>query len=123
MRLHHKTLSQRGMTLLEVMVALAIFALAATSLMYALNQHVTTLSQLNSRFYASMVAENQRSLLILSHYSSLSSSGREEMANRQWFWKVSPLATSSDLLRAYEIRVSDSESGDAIVTVRGYAPN
>eukprot|EP00487_Bulimina_marginata_P001733 TRINITY_DN14098_c0_g1_i1.p1 TRINITY_DN14098_c0_g1~~TRINITY_DN14098_c0_g1_i1.p1 ORF type:complete len:103 (+),score=39.72 TRINITY_DN14098_c0_g1_i1:148-456(+) len=40
------TLGSRGMTLLEVLVALAIFATAAISVIRAVTQHINTLSYL-----------------------------------------------------------------------------
>ncbi|MDF5109509.1 type II secretion system minor pseudopilin GspI, partial [Vibrio parahaemolyticus] len=53
---HRRT---RGMTLLEVLVALAIFATAAISVIRSVSQHINTISYLEEKMFAAMVVDNQ----------------------------------------------------------------
>lgn len=68
------TLGSRGMTLLEVLVALAIFATAAISVIRAVTQHINTLSYLEEKTFAAMVVDNQMALVML-HPEKLKSAG------------------------------------------------
>ncbi|MGL5728054.1 MAG: type II secretion system minor pseudopilin GspI, partial [Plesiomonas sp.] len=56
---------KRGFTLLEVLVALAVFAVAALAVMQAASGHVRSLSLLEEKLFAGWVAENQQALLAL----------------------------------------------------------
>ncbi|MDG2881196.1 type II secretion system protein, partial [Vibrio parahaemolyticus] len=37
-----------------------------------------------------------------------------------WFWKVTPVATTQPLLKAFDVSVSVEKSASPIVTVRSY---
>ncbi len=54
-----------GMTLLEVLVALAIFATAAMSVIRAVSQHINTVGYLEQKMFAAMVADNQMAMVML----------------------------------------------------------
>lgn len=56
----------RGLTLLEVLVALAVFATAALSVMKAVSQHLNTLGYLEEKTFAAMVADNEMAKIRLS---------------------------------------------------------
>ena len=45
------------------------------------------------------------------------------MAGRQWFWTVTPIATSDSLLKAFDVSVATSKTSSPVVTVRSYVPN
>ncbi len=64
-RNNHSPYRSRGMTLLEVLVALAIFATAAISVIRAVTQHINTLSYLEEKTFAAMVVDNQMALVML----------------------------------------------------------
>lgn len=73
------TLGSRGMTLLEVLVALAIFATAAISVIRAVTQHINTLSYLEEKTFAAMVVDNQMALVML-HPEKL----KKRRAHKSW---------------------------------------
>ncbi len=113
--------AQRGMTLLEVMVALAIFATAALAVIQAVSQHVNSLNYLEEKTLASMVADNQMAAIYLQSSPNLNQKGQTQMANRTWYWQVSAVETSNDLLRAMDVSVSlNSDDSNPLVTVRSY---
>lgn len=113
---------QRGMTLLEVLVALAIFATAAISVIRAVSQHIDTIGYLEEKTFASMVADNHMAEVMLSG-NIKGRSGKEKLAGREWYWKVSPVDTSNSYLQSFDVSVADTEKGDPLITVRSYIAN
>ncbi|NVD05327.1 type II secretion system protein GspI [Vibrio sp. JPW-9-11-11] len=114
--------TERGFTLLEVLVALAIFATAAIATIRSVSQHINTLSFLEEKTFAAMVADNQMAKVVLAGSQPSQKKGREQLANRDWFWQVSPVPTTGDTLQAFDVKVATSEKGDPVVTVRSYVP-
>ncbi|WP_456296444.1 type II secretion system minor pseudopilin GspI [Vibrio sp. AK197] len=113
-------LSSRGMTLLEVLVALAIFATAAIAIIRSVSQHVNTLSYLEEKTFASMVADNRMALVMLSDGKVTAQKGKQSLAGQEWYWQVTPVKTASDLLQAFTVSVASSEKGTPIITVSSY---
>ncbi|WP_238132886.1 type II secretion system minor pseudopilin GspI [Vibrio cincinnatiensis] len=111
---------KRGFTLLEVLVALAIFSTAAISVIRAVTQHVNTISYLEEKTFAAMVADNQMAKVHLNAKSLAQREGREELAGRTWYWRVSPVKTSNSILAAFDVSVAAEAKGSPIVTVRSY---
>lgn len=111
---------ERGMTLLEVLVALAIFATAAISVIRAVTQHINTLSYLEEKTFAAMVVDNQMAMVMLHPEKLKKTQGTQKLAERDWFWTVTPVATSDNLLKAFDVSVATSKNASPIVTVRSY---
>jgi general secretion pathway protein I len=110
------------MTLLEVMIALAIFATAAISVVRSVSQHINTIAYLEEKTFAAMVADNRMALTQLSGAAGKAHSGKSELAGREWFWKVTPVATSADMIQAFDVSVSaEKAQQNPTVTVRSYA--
>ncbi|WP_394213052.1 type II secretion system minor pseudopilin GspI [Enterovibrio calviensis] len=118
MRMH------RGFTLIEVMVAMAVFAVAALAVLNATGQHVNTLGVLEEKTFASMVADNQLALFVLEgKVPSSEKNGSSEMAGRTWYWTIKPTATADNALRAVDVIVWQDESKrGSLVSVRTYVP-
>ncbi|PCE68336.1 type II secretion system minor pseudopilin GspI [Salinivibrio sp. YCSC6] len=114
--------TQHGMTLLEVLVAVAIFAVAALSVMKATGQHTRSLSRLEQKTLAAMVADNQLAEVVLSgKVPDKATQGTTEMAGQRWQWQLTPIATNTGPLRAMDLAVAAAESTDnPLVTVRTY---
>lgn len=100
---------KRAFTLLEVMVALAIFAIAALATMHVASVSLTNTTLLQEKMVAGWVADNQLALLYLmpARLRALPHSGQSDMAGEVWYWRSAPVATHSDLLQAVEVQVSD----------------
>lgn len=114
--------SHRGMTLLEVLVALAIFATASIAVIRSVTQHINTLSYLEEKMFASMVVDNQMANVYLGIHSYRSKKkGTQELAGQEWFWTVTPVSTTSDWLNAFDVSVSAEKDSQPILTVRSYA--
>ncbi|KIP79313.1 general secretion pathway protein GspI [Vibrio harveyi] len=108
------------MTLLEVLVALAIFATAAISVIRSVSQHINTVSYLEEKMFAAMVVDNQMANVMLSTDKLKAKNGTEELAGRTWYWKVTPVATAQPLLKAFDISVATDKKASPVVTVRSY---
>lgn len=112
-----------GMTLLEVMVALAIFAVAGLALMQAAGGQVNGLAHLEERTFAGWVADNQMAEVQLSgKWPGLSwISGQEEMAGHTWYWRWQGVETADGDFRAVDVEVRPEEkSASPLVSLRGY---
>lgn len=114
----------RGFTLIEVLVAMAVFAVAAMAVLNATGQHVNSLGALEEKTFASMVADNQLALFMLEDKPvSSAKNGSEELAGRKWFWTIKPVATTDKILRAVDVIVwTDEKRQNSLVTVRAYVP-
>lgn len=111
----------RGITLLEVLIALAIFATAALSIIRAVTQHINTLTYLEEKTFASMVVDNQLAMVHLDSSFNSSKKGIEEFAGRKWYWSATPIKTGSDLIKAVDVTVAtDPERKKTLMTVRTY---
>ena len=116
-----------GFTLVEVMVALAVVAVALPALLLTLSQQLDGLRYLEDRTHAQWVAANRLAelRLVVAAKGSLQTgrvSGTEEMAGRSWYWWSEGLETEVPGFFRYEIVVSDQEDGEAspVHTLDGY---
>ncbi len=110
---------ESGFTLVEVMVALAVVALALPALLFALHQQVDGAGYLRDKSLAQMVANNklvELRLLTVARSSLFSGvdSGVEEMAGRQWHWRVESSATQVQSFYRVEIAVREGEEGEGL---------
>ena len=99
--------SSRGMTLLEVMIALFVFALAGTAVMKAASSHLNSISQIEDITFATWVASNRLNQLKLDDTwpPKNDQKGSMEMAERTWYWQQKVEKTNDDTLRQVEITV------------------
>jgi general secretion pathway protein I len=117
-------MTQRGFTLIEVMVALAVVGLALPALLFQVMGNVDNEVYLRDKALAQWVAENRlaetRLMRIMGQrVLSGSASGTEEMAGRSWQWRVESQPTSVDGMRRLEIQVSPRD-GEKLVALVGF---
>lgn len=97
-----------GFTLLEVMIALSIFAIIAATIMDAASQGVDSIIHLEEKTLASWVAENKLTELRLSGQLSVGDKTETiKMASREW--KVSTNMAKTPLPNTYRVTVSVSK--------------
>ncbi len=107
----------RGFTLVEVMVALAVVAVALPALLVALYQQADDTAYLRDKALAHMVAANKLAemRLIVGATRNLQAgrtSGETRMAERDWFWWIDtqPAPGGFDQFFRTDIRVALDQS-------------
>lgn len=105
------SLRQRGFTLIEVLVALAIIATALFALSRVVGQTVNHTSYLDEKVIASWVAQNLIADIELypDRVEPGTSKGTAEMAGREWPWERRVEATEDPDLKRVEISVSSEK--------------
>ena len=103
-----------GFTLVEVMVALAVVAIALPALLVSLYQHTDNIGYLRDKSVAQMIASNKlEELRILARATERllngKDSGAASMADRDWYWWVDSKPTQVDQFYRIEIEVAASE--------------
>ena len=106
--------TQAGFTLIEVMVALAVVAVALPALLVTLYQHVDATGYLRDKSIAQMVAANKfEELRILSRAGQSllqgKDSGETAMAGRDWYWWLDSQPTEADKFYRVQIDVAANE--------------
>jgi len=102
---------QRGFTLLEVMVALAILALTLGAMIQAGGASARNVAMLRDRTLASWVALNKvnEALLQREWPEPGSRADTVTLGNREWYWEVRIGKTSDPELRRVEVTVRDQK--------------
>lgn len=100
-------MQQRGMTLLEVLVALAIFSYGALALVNVSSQHLRSQNYLEQRTFAQWVAANQLTQMRLSDkpVAKQKKQGESEMAGETYFWRMKTENTASSMLKSVTVEV------------------
>lgn len=103
-----------GFTLLEVLIALAILAVSATSIVRQTGNSLTQLSQLEATTTANLLAESQLDRLTASDmYPATGRASEGVSANgREWIIRTQISATSEPWLRKIEVSVSEQSADD-----------
>ncbi|MEM9256860.1 MAG: type II secretion system minor pseudopilin GspI [Pseudomonadota bacterium] len=106
----------RGFTLVEVMVALAVVAIALPSLLVTLYRQSDDTAYLRDRTVAAQVAANKLTefRLVVNSTRSLTAgrdSGETEMADRDWYWWIVTTPEEVDTFFRIEIAVALDEEG------------
>lgn len=116
----------KGLTLLEVMVALFIFALTATSIMKAAGEHIRGISTLEDITVASWVANNELNNLLTERQWPPENNvrGSTEMAGRTWYFQHIVTETPDKEFRQIEVVVAEDQQMEAVVTsVKSFLAN
>ncbi|RKF13338.1 type II secretion system protein GspI [Alginatibacterium sediminis] len=100
------------MTLLEVMVAMAILAIAGVTIAQSASGHLRSLQMLEQNTYALWVADNQMADLVLTQdwRSAAGDKGTEQVAQQTFFWRWERVATSDPEFLALRVFVYESEN-------------
>ncbi|QFU24928.1 type II secretion system minor pseudopilin GspI [Shewanella eurypsychrophilus] len=116
----------KGMTLLEVIVALAVFSIAAVSITKSLGDQIANMPILEERTYAQWVVDNVMvdARLETAFPDIGKKDGEMELAGRDWYWRKEVVKTTDDKFRMIRISVSNDARYKRIVAqVSSYVLN
>lgn len=106
---------QRGFTLLEILVAMAVLAIALAAVVGSASSHVNNLNKLYERTLAEWVAMNQVTAWQLR--SEWPPAGTREgdiaMAKRDWHWRITVSNTDDASIRRLDVEVVGNNDNDA----------
>jgi len=108
---------QAGFTLVEVMVALAIVAIALPALVFAYLQYVDSTGYLRDKLLATQIVENKwAEVQLLNAEKNFNLDGEQrgqyELAELTWYWRLKKEKTEVDGFFRYELSVSQAEDND-----------
>lgn len=119
---------QLGLTLIEVLIALAIISIAMTAVIKATSQNIHSTSYLQRKTIAmwvgSQVINEMRAGLIKSERSSLNQKLTTTMLGNEWYWQTEEEETPSPRIKKIKVKVYETEDEEAeakpIITLESY---
>ena len=103
-------LSNKGFSLIEVLVALAVIGIGMSAALSVTNQTIDTLTEVEKRTYGNWVAENIMTELKLKGDAVPGKlEGESEMAGTIWYWQADITTTFDDDVLLCDMRVSLSK--------------
>ena len=113
---------EAGFTLVEVLVALAIFSIGILALFHLRGESVRSVSLLEERALAQIVGENR---VIETLHLGLplvlgTSEGMTEMARRDWKWNENVAETTDANLRQISVSVRAPDSEDVLAELTAF---
>ncbi|SMC25793.1 general secretion pathway protein I [Andreprevotia lacus DSM 23236] len=116
----------RGFTLIEVLVALAVLAIALAAAMKATSSSVSTAEEFRQRTLAGWVAQNRlNEMTARADFPVIGrTEGKEEQAGHSFTWRIETSASPNLSFRRLEISVYDSGNDQhALATLVSYLAN
>lgn len=111
------TLRRSGFTLIEMLLALAVFAYAASSILAVLGQTAKNLSEIETMTFASWVANDR--LMELQVDTTWppkdKEKGERELAGQKWFWQQKVEKTESPELRKVEVEIRAEQASQSSI--------
>jgi len=107
-----------GFTLIEVMLALAVFSIAGIALLSTASNNARNMGHLENKMFASWVASNQLVAASLEEKWPPKNNlkGEVELASRTWFWKQKVIKTTDKDMRAIVMEVRLHEDDELAVS-------
>jgi general secretion pathway protein I len=125
------TRHQHGFTLIEVMVAVAIVALAVSALLFSVGKQVESSDYLREKILAQWLALNvlqqaQLTARVTEKFPDDQDSGDSKFANRDWRWEIQTTKTDDEDFARIDVKIYSADNGtdgDPIANASGYLDN
>jgi len=103
-------IDRRGFTLIEMLVALAVFSLAALALLNLSGESTRSTARVQDRTLGGIVAENVAAEAMIAQSLPVGdAAGQARLAGRAWRWTRRVTATDTPGLGRIEVRVFSDE--------------
>jgi general secretion pathway protein I len=103
---------REGFSLIELLVALAVFSLATMALLNLSGESVRSVSRVQDRTFGGIVADNIAAEAVLGLGDS-AAEGRSMLAGREWRWTRTIEATGVGDMQRVVVRVLDVDGQEA----------
>jgi general secretion pathway protein I len=101
----------QGFTLLEILVAIAILAVAGVAVVKSSAEHLNALSVIKEMTFSAWVAENRLSELQLEpKWPPSNKKGKMTLAGREWFWRQEVEKIADKSMRKVTVYVTEQEN-------------
>lgn len=120
MKINNRAL--KGFTLIEVMIALSIFAVMAATISRTASQNADTVLYLEEKTLASFVAENRlNKMKLLGYPETVQNKDSVDMAGREWHIVTKVEDTPLPNFRRIEIKVAKvSDKENPLINLTGF---
>lgn len=105
----HCSAADAGFSLIELMVALAVFALTVLALLNLAGENTRSAVVIEESVLAGVVADNRAVEAMLAAPAQLAAEGREQAGDRGWRWARTVSATESDGIVRIDIQVRPAD--------------
>lgn len=113
-------MKQRGFTLLEIMVALLLFAVGAVSLAKVIGGSATHVDELARRQFAMLLAHNQMAIAQLEGRVA-NDNGKAVQGPYQYYWELQVSKTDTDAILRLDLDVRDDPAEPPLASLSAFA--
>ena len=112
--------AEQGFTLIEVLVAMAVFSIAALALVNVAGENSRSAFAIERRVVASVVAENRLVEALIDWPPVGETRGEDQAADRNWRWVRRVTPTSDPEVVRVDVVVSTSDSPRTVAEVTAF---
>ena len=114
--------SSRGFTLIEILAAVAVLAIAMAAILSGMARYADNASYIRQKTIALWVAHNRLSEIKMEANwpDTGTSDGTVEMAGQKWKWNTNVQTTPDDYLRRIDITVQREGSDASLAALSGF---
>ncbi len=109
--------AEQGFSLIEVLVALAVFSIAALALVNLGGENVRSAQAIEARVIAGMVAENRAGEALIDWPPLGETTGQDEAGDRPWRWVRRVTRTDDPEVVRIDVLVSPAPRGRTLAEV------